>query len=66
MNKGIILNIAAAILLFVTFFLPWLVWKETSLTGASMPLGSFFTAAKDNYDVANPFPQFSFVFKILW
>lgn len=66
MNKGIILHIVAAVLLLVTFFLPWLVWKETILSGASMPVGSFFTAAKNNYDVANPFPQFSFAFKIFW
>lgn len=61
-----IVPIAAALLLLISFFLPWLVWKETALSGAAMPLGNFFAAAKDNYDVSNPFPQFSFAFKIFW
>jgi hypothetical protein len=60
------INLLAAALLVVSFFLPWMIWKEASLSGNAMPDGQFFAAAKEQFSVDNPFPQFSFAFKIFW
>jgi hypothetical protein len=60
------LNIFAAALLAVSFFLPWVMWKDAALSGNDMPAGEFFAAAKEKFIVGNPFPQFSFAFKIFW
>jgi len=60
------INLLAAVLLAVSFFLPWIMWKDAALSGNAMPAGQFFAAAKDKFGVDNPFPQFSFAFKIFW
>lgn len=60
------LNLFAAVLLTVSFFLPWIMWKDAALSGNAMPAGEFFAAAKEKFSVDNPFPQFSFAFKIFW
>ena len=60
------LHVVFGIGLLVSFFLPWVLWKDASLNGAAMPTGSFFAAAKENFGVDNPFPKYSFVFKIFW
>ena len=52
--------------LLVTFFLPWLQWKDAVLSGTAMPSGGFFEAAKEKFGVDNPFPKFSFALKIFW
>jgi hypothetical protein len=55
-----------AAILLVSFFLPWVAWKDAALSGNAMPSGAFFSAAKEQFGVDNPFPQFSFAFKIFW
>lgn len=55
-----------AALLLLSFFLPWVAWKDVLLNGAAMPADRFFEAAKAQYGVGNPFPQFSIAFKIFW
>lgn len=55
-----------AAILAISFFLPWVVWKDAPLSGNAMPSGAFFSAAKEQFGVDNPFPQFSFAFKIFW
>ena len=59
-------HIIASLVLLITFFLPWVVWKDASLSGNDMPVGQFFAAAREKFGVDNPFPQFSIVFKIFW
>ena len=60
------IHILSAALLIASFFLPWVGWKEAALNGAAMPTGEFFTAAKAQYGVENPFPQISFAFYVFW
>ncbi len=55
-----------AAILLVSFFLPWVAWKNAGLSGNAMPSGAFFDAAREKFGVDNPFPQFSFAFKIFW
>lgn len=66
MNTTSKINLLAAALLAVSFFLPWIQWKEVALSGNAMPAGHFFATAKKLFSVDNPFPQFSFAFKIFW
>lgn len=66
MNTTTKINLFAAVLLGVSFFLPWMLWKDVVLSGNAMPGGEFFIAAKEKFSVDNPFPQFSFAFKIFW
>lgn len=66
MTTTIKISVLAAALLAVSFFLPWVMWKDAALSGNSMPAGQFFAAANDKFGVDNPFPQISFVFKIFW
>jgi len=55
-----------AAILVVSFFLPWVEWKDAALSGNAMPSGVFFSVAKEKFGVDNPFPQLSFAFKIFW
>ena len=55
-----------AAILLISFFLPWVGWKDAVLSGNAMPSGAFFYTAKEKFGVDNPFPQFSFAFKIFW
>jgi hypothetical protein len=55
-----------AAILLVSFFLPWVMWKEAALSGTAMPSGGFFTAAREKFGIDNPFPKLSFSFKIFW
>lgn len=66
MNTTTKLNLFAAALLAVSFFLPWIMWRDAALSGNAMPTGEFFAAAKEKFSVDNPFPQFSFAFKLFW
>ena len=66
MTTTIKISILAAALLAVSFFLPWVMWKDAALSGNAMPAGQFFAAAREKFGVDNPFPQISFAFKIFW
>ncbi len=52
--------------LLVSFFLPWVIWDNTKVSGYAMPSGSFFKASEAIGGPANPFPQFSFTFYTFW
>lgn len=66
MKKLNYIQLAAALIILATFFLPWLNWKGADLSGNAMPAGQFFSLAKEKFGVGNPFPQFSIVLKIFW
>ena len=66
MTKISKLNLLAALLLIASFFLPWVVWNNATISGLAMPVGQFFDIAKEQFGVTNPFPQFSFIFQIFW
>ncbi|MBI5858173.1 MAG: hypothetical protein HZB42_11075 [Sphingobacteriales bacterium] len=68
LNTGTIkwVSIVSAALLLVSFFLPWVAWKDAALSGNALPVGHFFEAAKEKFGVGNPFPQFSIAFKVFW
>lgn len=59
-------GIAAALLLAVSFFLPWVSWEGNTLSGSDIALGNFFRIADEKFGLANPFPRFDFAFKAFW
>lgn len=62
--KWLQLLFAAALL--VSFFLPWVLWNSSIVTGSSMPMGGFFKTSEEVGGPANPFPEFSFSFYLFW
>lgn len=57
--------ISAGILL-ISFFFPWVNWDGSKIAGYAMASGDFFKIAGTRFGLANPFPQFNFVFFIFW
>src|SRR5689334_7844054 len=60
------LTILLAATLFSGFFITWVYWDKKAITGSDMPSGNFFKIADEQFKLANPFPQFSFVMPVLW
>jgi len=55
-----------ALVLIVAFFLPWLNWVGTTVSGYDMPSGRFFEVSEQKFGLANPFPEYSFANAIFW
>jgi hypothetical protein len=65
-NSGKWLHISFAVVLLVSFFLTWVSWNDSKISGYAMPGGEFFRTSETKFGLANPFPQFSFSFYIFW
>jgi tRNA_anti-like len=65
-NAGKWLQLLFAVTLLVSFFLPWVVWDSSIVTGSSMPMGGFFKTSEEVGGPANPFPELSFSFFMFW
>ena len=61
-----VLLIVFAALGIVSFFLPWVLWDQTPVTGSAIASGEFFKISETGFGLANPFPQFSFAMYGLW
>ena len=59
-------QILFAIVLLISFFMPWVKWDGYSLSGYALPAGDFFKTAAKAGGPDNPFPQLSFGFYIFW
>jgi tRNA_anti-like len=55
-----------AVVLAITFFLPWITWQGTPVKGSALATGEFFRLSEEKFTIGNPFPQFSFTFNIFW
>lgn len=61
------LLIVAAVLLAVSFFLPWVSWGDgIPVSGSAMPAGKFFSISGSKFGLQNPFPQYSFSLSAFW
>jgi tRNA_anti-like len=65
-NKITIAHLASTVVLAASFFLSWVNWGSTGITGANLPSGIFFKTADTQFGLPNPFPQLSFLFNIFW
>lgn len=52
--------------LLLCFFLPWVAWKDSVVSGYDLPAGTFFHISEIKFNLANPFPQLNFTFYIFW
>jgi hypothetical protein len=52
--------------LLISFFLPWVSWDGSKVSGYGMPSGDFFKTAEARFGLANPFPKLSFTFVAFW
>jgi hypothetical protein len=52
--------------LLISFFLPWVSWDGSRVSGYGMPAGDFFATSEARFGLANPFPKLSFSFAIFW
>lgn len=52
--------------LLISYFLPWVVWDNSKVSGYALATGDFFKASEAQLDLANPFPKLSFTFFIFW
>ena len=59
-------QIISSLSLLISFFLPWVNWSGSLVSGYSMPLGDFFNISQKVGGPTNPFPQFSFSFYVFW
>lgn len=58
------LILAAGLLL--CFFLPWVAWKDSLVSGFDFPSGRFFHISETKFHLGNPFPQLNFSFYLFW
>jgi hypothetical protein len=65
-SPGKWLTVLLAAILFIAFFIAWVSWDKTAITGSDMPNGNFFKIADEQFKLANPFPQFNFAMPLLW
>lgn len=52
--------------MLLSFFLPWVAWKEVKPAGYDLPAGNFFRLSETHFNLGNPFPQFAFSFYVFW
>ncbi len=52
--------------LLLSFFLPWVSWDGSRVSGFGMPSGDFFHVSETRFNLANPFPKLSFSFALFW
>ncbi len=65
-NSPKLIHALAGLALLVGFFLPWVNWKQTSISGFFLPSGKFFGISDSEFGLSNPTPQFEFSFLIFW
>lgn len=64
-NNGVA-HLIFGLLLIASFFLPWVSWEGSAISGYSMPAGDFFATSGSKFGLDNPFPQFNFTLLIFW
>jgi len=60
------IHIGSGVLMLISFFLPWVAWKEVKPAGYDLPAGNFFKLSETHFNLGNPFPEFEFSFYIFW
>ena len=60
------LTIFCGAILLVSYFLPWVNWDGSRVTGYALASGDFFKLSEAKLDLTNPFPKLSFSFFVFW
>lgn len=67
-NRSVVnwLHLVFAGALLILFFLPWVAWKDSLISGYHMPAGKFFDVAENKFNLGNPYPKLNFTFYAFW
>ena len=65
-NSSKLIHAIAGLALIVGFFLPWVNWKQTAISGYFLPSGKFFEISGADFGLNNPMPQTAFSFLVFW
>jgi hypothetical protein len=65
-NNSKTIHLLAAVGNLVCFFLPWVKWKDISVSGYHMATGKFFAISGQKFGLTNPFPELNFAFFVFW
>lgn len=65
-NSSKLIHAIAGLALLAGFFLPWVNWKQTPLSGYFLPSGKFFEISGTEFGLSNPMPQTAFSFLVFW
>jgi hypothetical protein len=60
------LTVIFSALLLISFFLPWVGWDGSPVSGKDMPTGHFFKTSEALFGLGNPFPKLSFTLAAFW
>ena len=60
------LHLLFGVVIIITFFLPWMVWDASKVSGYAMVSGDFFKTSATTLGLENPFPKLSFTFLAFW
>lgn len=66
LNGQLIMQLVSALVLLASFFLPWVNWDGSEVSGMAMASGDFFAVSAKRFELNNPFPQLSFLFYSFW
>src|SRR5688572_15716067 len=55
-----------ALVLAGSFFIPWVNWAGTPISGYAMPAGEFFSVSSTKFGLSNPYPKLEFTFYVFW
>ncbi|RYY61606.1 MAG: hypothetical protein EOO05_05795 [Chitinophagaceae bacterium] len=61
-----LLLVLSALVLVISFFLNWVKWDDTPVTGSAMASGEFFQISERDFGLANPFPALGALMVALW
>ena len=60
------LHLASGVVLAISFFLTWVSWDGSLISGSAMASGDFFKISGARFGLNNPFPQAGFLFYGFW
>lgn len=61
-----ILLVLFSLLLGGSFFLSWVSWEQSLVSGKDFATGHFFEASESGYGLTNPFPEYAFANAAFW
>jgi hypothetical protein len=65
-NSSKLIHAISGLALLAGFFLPWVNWKQTPISGYFLPAGKFFDISGSAFGLSNPMPQMAFSFLVFW
>lgn len=65
-RSAFLFQLLPAMGLLICFFLPWVAWTNSLVSGYDFPSGRFFHISETKFHLGNPFPQLNISFYLFW